>query len=501
MCGIAGSWGAGARSEVVEEVRGRVERLRHRGPDGEGVRAGLGGVLGHARLAIIDPAYGAQPHVAEGGACALVANGEIYNHDALRTALAGHAFDSRSDTEVALHLLEDEAADGVPRLDGMFALAFDRGDELLLARDPLGIKPLYLAEGGDGVRFASEMKALQDVGDGIRELPPGSVWSSRDGLRRFYRVPRARPELTDPEAAARAVRSALERAVEKRLMSDVPLGAFLSGGLDSSAIAALAVRAMGELHTFSVGVEGSDDLEAARAVARHLGTRHHEWTFSESDVEVELDRLVYALESYDRDLVRSAMPTHFTARLAADHVKVVLTGEGADELFGGYRYVRSMAGEGLADELRRSLEGMHNLNLQRVDRLTMAHGLEARVPFLDRDMVAVAQRVAPELKIARRGGRRVEKWVLRKAVEDLLPDDIVWRDKAQFDEGSGAADLLAAKGGDGLPPIPRLGVEPRSSEEARYLEVFASVFEAPQAMIPNVGRWLPPGSAREGMEG
>lgn len=492
MCGIVGSWDAGARGQALREVRRRMVRLRHRGPDGEGARAGQRGVLGHTRLAIMDPAHGAQPHVAEGGDCALVVNGEVYNHRALRASLQGHRFESHCDTEVALHLLEDEAAEGVPRLDGMFALALDRGDELLLARDPLGIKPLYLAESGRGVRFASEMKALQDVGATVRELPPGSIWSSRDGLRRFYRVPRARSELTDPESAARAVRATLERAVEKRLMSDVPLGAFLSGGLDSSAIAALAVRATGELHTFSVGVEGSDDLEAARAVARYLGTRHHEWVFGEADVEAELERLVYALESFDRDLIRSAMPTHFTARLAAEHVKVVLTGEGADELFGGYRYVRSMMGERLANELRRSLEGMHNLNLQRVDRLTMAHGLEARVPFLDREMIALAQRVAPDLKVARRGSRRIEKWVLRKAVEDLLPADIVWRDKAQFDEGSGAADLLAGRAGQGGPLPPRLGVQPRSPEEARYLDVFASVFEAPEAMIPNVGRWLPP---------
>jgi asparagine synthase (glutamine-hydrolysing) len=492
MCGIAGSWDGGVRSERLREVRSRVRRLRHRGPDGEGVRDGRRATLGHARLAIMDPAHGAQPHVTEDGAAALVANGEVYNHRALRAAVHGHTFQSHSDTEVALHLLEDLAGDAVPRLDGMFALAFDGGDELLLARDPLGIKPLYLAEGEDGVRFASEMKALQDVDATVRELPPGSIWSSRDGLRRYYRVPPARAELRDPESAAQAVRATLERAVERRLMSDVPLGAFLSGGLDSSAIAALAARAMGELHTFSVGVEGSDDLEAARAVARHLGTHHHEWVFRASDVDAELERLVYALESFDRDLIRSAMPTHFTARLAAEHVKVVLTGEGADELFAGYRYVRGLAGETLANELRRSLEGMHNLNLQRVDRLTMAHGLEARVPFLDREMVELAQRIAPELKIAGRGGRRIEKWVLRKAVEDLLPADIVWRDKAQFDEGSGAAELLAGRAADGPLPERRFGIRPRSAEEARYLEVFASVFEAPEAMIPNLGRWLPP---------
>jgi len=495
MCGIAGSWDAGDRLERLRDTERRVGLLRHRGPDGTGARAGPRAALGHARLAIMDPEHGVQPHLSEDRRSALVANGEIYNHRALREGLGGHRFESHSDTEVALHLLEGGGTGAVPRLDGMFALACDRGDELLLARDPLGVKPLYLAEAGGGaVRFASEMKALQDAPGPIRELPPGCTWSSSEGLRRYYRVPGVAADvaddLADPEAAVRAVRAALERAVSKRLMSDVPLGAFLSGGLDSSAIAALAMRAMGDLHTFSVGVEGSDDLEAAREVARHLGTHHHERVFRAEDVEADLERLLYALESFDRDLVRSAVPTSFTAELAAEHVKVVLTGEGADELFAGYAYLRTLSGPRLARELRRTLEGMHNLNLQRVDRLTMAHGLEARVPFLDPEMVALAQRIPPELKLVRRGGRRVEKWVLRRAVEDLLPASVVWRDKAQFDEGSGAADLLAARGGPGPAPARRLGVQPRSLEEARYLEVFASLFERPEAMIPNLGRWV-----------
>ena len=491
MCGIVGSWDAGDRRERLREIERRVELLRHRGPDGTGMRAGPRAALGHARLAIMDPEHGVQPHVSEDGRAALVANGEIYNQRMLREDLGGHRFESHSDTEVALHLLEDGGARAVPSLDGMFALAYDRGDELLLARDPLGVKPLYLADAGGGaVRFASEMKALQDAPGPIREVPPGCTWSSAEGLQRYYRVPDVDGDLADPEAAVRAVRSALERAVRKRLMSDVPLGAFLSGGLDSSAIAALAVRAMGALHTFSVGVEGSEDLEAAREVARHLGTVHHERVFRAEDVEAGLERLLFSLESFDRDLVRSAVPTSFTAELAAEHVKVVLTGEGADELFAGYAYLRMLSGSSLAGELRRSLEGMHNLNLQRVDRLTMAHGLEARVPFLDPEMVALAQRIPPELKLADRGGRRIEKWVLRRAVEDLLPASVVWRDKAQFDEGSGAADLLAARGSGGPAPARRLGVQPRSVEEARYLEIFASLFARPEAMIPNVGRWV-----------
>ncbi len=496
MCGIAGSWSDDEGARARDETRRRTARLRHRGPDDRRVRLAGRGTLGHARLAIIDPRHGEQPHVAEDRRTALVANGEIYNHLALRSELAPtHDFVGGADTEVALHLLEEGETSQVARLDGMFALALQRPDELVLARDPLGIKPLYLGHAaGGGLRFASEMKALQDVPGAIEELAPGSVWSSRTGSARYYRVPEARPELTDPDEAAREVRRVLQAAVEKRLMSDVPLGAFLSGGLDSSAIAALAVRARGRLHTFSVGVEGAEDLEAARAVARHLGTDHHELVFAPDEVERRLDAIVHALESFDRDLVRSAIPTFLTAELAARHVKVVLTGEGADELFAGYAYVRSLRGARLARELGRSLAAMHNVNLQRVDRMTMAHSVEARVPFLDTAMIDLAQRVDPALKLRRGGGRTIEKWVLRRAVEDLLPREVVWRDKAQFDEGSGTADVLAGLAAGPAVPRARLGVEARSDEEARYLDIFASLFPRGEAMVGNLGRWVAPQS-------
>ncbi len=496
MCGIAGIWGRRPGDEDRRTAEGMIARLRHRGPDGSGVVAGPDGILAHARLSIMDPRHGAQPYRSEDGRWTLAANGEIYNFRALRGALAGHRFGSRADTEVALHLLENGGgaphAERVPALDGMFALAVQGPGDVLLARDPLGIKPLYLAGDADGVRFASEMKALQDAEGPIETVPPGSVWSPATGARRYYRVPAAEPDLNDPDEAAAAVRRTLTRAVEKRLMSDVPLGAFLSGGLDSSIIAAVAKRALGELHTFAVGVEGSDDIEAARHVARHLGTRHHEYLFDAAEVEAHFEEIVYALESFDQELVRSVVPTYFVARLAAERVKVVLTGEGADELFAGYRYLRDLEGAALGEELRRSLEAMHHINLQRVDRLTMAHGLEARVPFLDTEMVALAQRIAPALKLRPDpSGRRVEKWVLRRAFEDLLPRDIVWRDKAQFDEGSGTTALLARLAAQRPGEAPALGVVPASAEEAWYLRVFAEVFERPEALLPNIGRWGP----------
>lgn len=493
MCGIVGIERHDAREgDALRVVGARLDRLRHRGPDGAQLRRFGRCVLGHARLAIVDPEGGDQPHVSRDGRHALVANGEIYNHEALRAALAGHRFVSGSDTEAALHLLQESGEAGIARLDGMFALAHAGPDGLLLARDPLGIKPLYLARDARGVSFASEMKALQDAPGTLEEVPPGASWTGARGARRYYDVPQPEPDLVDPEGAARALRAALERAVRKRLMSDVPLGAFLSGGLDSSLIAALAVRETGALDTFTVGLEGSSDLLAARAVARHLGTRHHEHVIARAEVEDAMEGIVHALESFDRDLVRSASPTWFTARLAAERVKVVLTGEGADELFAGYRYVRRLRGGALARELRRSLAGMHNVNLQRVDRLTMAHGLEARVPFLDTAVVRLAQRIPPELKLRRVDGRLVEKWILRRAVEDLLPAEVVWRTKAQFDEGTGTAALLEGLAPGGGAGSARFGVTPRSAEEARYLAIFGDVFERPERLAPNVGRWRAP---------
>lgn len=235
------------------------------------------------------------------------------------------------------------------------------------------------------------------------------------------------------------MRAALERAVERRLMADVPVGAFLSGGLDSSAICALLAQRVPELHTFAVGLAGSPDLVAARQVAVHLGTTHHERIIEPAEIAAALPHIVWSLESTDPDLVRSAVPTWFVAELAARHVKVVLTGEGADELFAGYRYHADVPPDLLHAELRRSLGEMHHINLQRVDRMTMAHSLEGRVPFLDLDVIDTALRVPPELKLPAGGP---EKWVLRAAVADLLPPEITWRTKAQFDEGSGVGDLV-----------------------------------------------------------
>jgi asparagine synthase (glutamine-hydrolysing) len=281
-------------------------------------------------------------------------------------------------------------------------------------------------------------------------------------------------------------------------MSDVPLGAFLSGGLDSSIIAAVARAHMDELHTFSVGIEGSRDLEAARVVSRHIDSIHHEFVFSAGDVKRHLPEIVYYLESFDQDLVRSAVPCYFASQLAAQHVKVILTGEGADELFGGYSYYKDYDETmPLHEELHRSVASLHNINLQRVDRLTMAHSIEGRVPFLDLEMIELGQRIPSELKIrSHPDGTCVEKWILRRAFEDLLPAEIVWRTKEQFDEGSGTSEVLAGIGNCFMDRTAARGYctvhrhdRIRSHEEGVYHKLLCEAYADPSIVLANVGRW------------
>jgi len=499
MCGIAVVYG-GEDPDLADCM---VGLLSHRGPDGKGATIVGKVTLAHCRLAIIDPAGGHQPLFNEDKSCVVIANGEIYNHKQLRRTLATHhQFRTRSDSEVLVHLYEEHGANMVSLLDGMFAFAVTDGERLLVARDHIGIKPLYCGLRKNGghrlLIFASEMKALTPFVDAIYELPPGSYYDTETGWRRYYTVPDP-PLRNEPiESWVKKIRDTLERAVVKRLMSDVPLGVFLSGGLDSAIIAAIAKRHMGKLHTFTVGMEGSHDLEAARSVVRHIGSEHHEYIFTPQEVLQHLPQIIYHLESFDQDLVRSAIPTYFCSRLASDWVKVVLCGEGADELFAGYRYYKSINDPAsLHKELRRSLMTLHNINLQRVDRMTMAHGLEGRVPFLDKEMIALALKIPPHLKLHRtEEGQLVEKWLLRVAFEDLLPKEIVWRDKEQFDEGSGTVKVLtdiireSVKDWD----VHRYATQHvplrlRLPEECLYHRIFTELFERPELMVPNIGRW------------
>lgn len=448
MCGIVGIFGEPDETQLQT----MLGRLVHRGPDGEGQKRlpQARGLLGHRRLAIIDPAGGRQPisdfHDPENRA--IVSNGMLYNYRQLRERFPEDTFLTSSDAESIFKTCLADGKAGVPQLDGMFGFLVVDGKKVMAARDPIGIKPLYYLQQENNLFFASEIKCFLGLEGEVQEFPPGRIltFNAVTGEQEwdtYFEVPHPTAEITEVDTAVREIRQTLEASVVKRLQSDRPLGCFLSGGLDSSITTALACRHHPDMHTFAVGVEGSNDLEASRIVARHLGTTHHEYVITADDVREAISQILYHLESYDRDLVRSSVPCWFVSRLAAERVTVVLTGEGADELFAGYTYHKDYLHEAtLMQELRRSLGSMHNMNLQRVDRITMAHSLEARVPFLDRDVIELGMRIAPDLKMPTDGKLADEKWILRKAFEDLLPREIVWRDKEQFDEGSGLADLL-----------------------------------------------------------
>lgn len=438
MCGIAGMLG---RPEDAT-IRRMLDAQRHRGPDGRKIWTVPDQVgFGHDRLAIIDVSGGDQPLWNEDGTLVAIVNGEIYNHKALRRELQQrHTFRTQSDSEVVLHLYEEEGPDFVRRLDGMFAIAIWGPDGLFLARDPLGIKPLYYGRDERGsLLFASEPKSLLAEVDRISELPPGTYWMPENSPVRYYDVPTPASQVADETTAITEIDHLLTKAISKRLMADVPLGVFLSGGLDSSLIAAIAAREYpGRLRSFSVGLEGSADVENARTMARFLNTDHHERILTPDEVIGAVPKVIELLESCDPALVRSAIPTYYVSELASRHVKVVLSGEGADELFAGYQYLRGLDSHELNTELKKITSELHNLNLQRVDRMTMAHGLEGRVPFLDLSMVRCAFRVDPALKWRADQG----KWVLRKMAEKYLPPEIAWRTKEKFAIGTGIGQTL-----------------------------------------------------------
>lgn len=495
MCGLIAYRGVSSTPDIGR-ASAAIERLAHRGPDGAGIHVLGAVVLAHRRLSIIDIARGGQPLLNEDGRIALVCNGEIYNHQTLRTELQKrHAFRSRSDSEVIVHLYEERGADCVDALDGMFAFVITDGTRLLAARDPLGIKPLYLGRDGQGALwFASELKALTGLCAEVAEFPPGHLLTLEGGLHRWFDARWVQPPEEPMTFHAEDISEALRRAVEKQLVSDVPVGVFLSGGLDSSLLAALMRPHVDELHSFTVGLEGAPDLLAARLVAKHLGTCHHEYVYSPAEAVAAVETIIAHLESYDPALLRSAVPSFFVSRLAAEHVKVVLCGEGADEAFAGYEYLAATHdATTLYRELVRLLSGLHNLNLQRVDRMTMAHGLEARVPFLDTEFLECAMRVDPQTKLHREN--RVDKWPLRASFVGLLPDAILWRTKQEFAQGCGSEWTLREHCEDmvsdaDLEEAGRRFPEdtPRTKEACHYRRIFDQMFPN-DAVRRTVGRW------------
>jgi asparagine synthase (glutamine-hydrolysing) len=492
MSGIVGAYG---RFDPAEGRR-MLDRLTHRGPDGQGV-VDLGRAwLGHRRLAIVDLEGGAQP-LGSGEGWWLAGDGEVYNHLQLRGELEerGRALRTGSDHEVVLGLLLDEGPAALSRLWGMFAVVAAGEDGGFVAgRDAIGIAPLYWSRGDDTVIFASEIKAF-DPGrrTEVEAFPPGHTWTPAEGLRPFASLPElgssrivevlgdAAADPEPPEAALQAIRETLVAAVERSMHADVPVGALLSGGLDSSLITAIAVRVAREqgwrLPTFSVGLPGSDDLAAARRLADELGTDHHERVYSAEELVDWVPEVIGVLESFDPQLVHSSVPNLLVSKLAARHVKVVLIGEGADELFAGYaHYGQIRAHEELHDELVATIRGLHIGGLQRVDRCAGANGLEARIPFLDADVVELGLSLPARWKLVHED--RAAKWLLRRAFEGWLPDDLLWRPKAQFGEGTGARQILREHYGAAVTPEElereRDVIDPplRTTEELAYFRLF-----------------------------
>lgn len=446
MCGILAIIGKGKDETLVRELS---KRMSHRGPDESDVHiTEKGHFLSHERLSIIDLHTGKQP-IQGCDTAWMVHNGEIYNHQELRdTILKEHTFRTTSDSEVIVHLYEKFGYDFCHLLDGMFAFVVIDGDDYIAGRDPLGVKPLYYGLDERGrMYFASEMKSIADQCKTFSTFPPGHYYTPETGFVKYYQPKWESPEAGVEELDLTAIRETLTTAVKKRLMSDVPIGVLLSGGLDSSLTSSIAARLMKEqgkkLHSFSIGLDQeAPDAKAARKVAEFLGTEHHEIHFTiEQGIEI-LDQLIWHLETYDVTSVRASTPMYFLSKAITEKgIKVVLSGEGADEIFGGYLYFRNAPS--VMDFHKETIERVQKLftaDLLRADKSTMAHGLEARVPFLDKAFLELAIKIKPEEKMPQTYDG-VEKYILRKAFDTpespYLPQEVLWRQKEQFSDGVG----------------------------------------------------------------
>ena len=503
MCGIAGCIGI----RDVETIDRMLDALPHRGPNDRGIHINGDAVFGHTRLSIVDVAGGHQPILTNDGRSGIICNGEVYNFRKLREKfLSKYPFKTQSDSEVILHLYADKGPECVKHLDGMFAFALFDGDDFMMARDPIGIKPLYYGYQNGNLYFTSELGAMTLAGvDEVHEFPAGHYYTPKEGFVEYYQVPEIEDHiLTDIEETCDLIRETFIDAVKKRLLADpeVPVGSFCSGGIDSSLVAAIAAEEIPHLHTFVVGMRDedgdvSDDIKAGRVAAEHIGSTHHELLFTEQEYNDALPIVIKKLESYDPSLVRCAVPCYFTCKLAADYVTVVLTGEGADELFTGYHYMKHYPFDKLNMEARRCIGNLHNINLQRADRMGMLFSLELRVPYLDVAMVDLSMKIPPELKIREHHGAKIEKWILRKAFEDThyLPDEILWRYKVQYTQGAGCESLgekLAHQemSEDEFQQIkaenPKATINSR--EAAYYFKIFRQ-FHPQDSILGSIGIW------------
>jgi asparagine synthase (glutamine-hydrolysing) len=512
MCSILGIFGLQPGDDLISlrrAVLDRSQRQRHRGPDWSGIYVDDGAILVHERLSIVDPEGGSQPLRSSDGELSLAVNGEIYNHNELRRELRQpYEFLTGSDCEVINGLYRSESPGSLlNRLNGIFAFAlWDRAKgRALIARDPIGVCPLYWGHDRNGLLWvASEMKALVDVCPDVAQFPPGHYFCSDTGeLVQYYRKPwREYAATRGVTVSAQELRQAFERAVHRQLMSDVPYGVLLSGGLDSSLVAACAARFARRrieegdrveawwprLHSFAIGLEGSPDLAAAEVAARAVGTVHHGFRFRFEEGLDALPEVIRHIETYDVTTIRASTPMYLLARrIKAMGVKMVLSGEGADEVFGGYLYFHNApSAEEFHGETIRKLDALHLYDCLRANKSMMAWGVEPRVPFLDLEFLDVAMSMDASAKMTT--GGRMEKAVLREAFEGYLPDSILWRQKEQFSDGVGYSWIDGLKAyaqahvsdRDFARAAARFPINPPQSKEAYfYRRIFEQHFPDP----------------------
>lgn len=514
MCGIIGLFNSkGGSNSLRNNILEMSKKIRHRGPDWSGIYSSDQVIFAHERLAIVDPQSGGQPLYNSDQTLILAVNGEIYNHQELKkNEVPDYPFLTQSDCEVILALYQKKGIDFIEDLNGIFAFALydQQNDVYLIARDHMGIIPLYMGwDKEDRFYIASELKALEGVCNRIQEFLPGHYLYSRDGqhLQRWYqRDWMDYDQVKDNTSDIATLRNALEQAVHRQLMSDVPYGVLLSGGLDSSIISAVTKKFAArriesndmqqawypQLHSFAVGLKGSPDLAAAKKVAEHIGSVHHEIHFTVQEGLDAIRDVIYHLETYDVTTVRASTPMYLLARVIKSMgIKMVLSGEGADEIFGGYLYFhKAPDAKAFHEETVRKLSKLHLYDCLRANKSLAAWGIEGRVPFLDKEFMDVAMRLQPADKMARDG--KMEKWILRKAFEDYLPQSIVWRQKEQFSDGVGYnwIDSLKAeaektvsdeqlKTASQVFPIQ----PPQTKEEYRYRTIFSELFPSNAAAL------------------
>ena len=518
MCGIVAIFNIQEQTPELRQKALRMsQKIRHRGPDWSGIYTGGTAILCHERLSIVDPESGRQPLFAPDKKQVLAVNGEIYNHQDIRKRFERkYQFQTGSDCEVILALYREKGIDFLDDLSGIFAFAlYDaERDEFLIARDPIGVIPLYIGYDSDGkVYVASELKALEGQCERYEPFLPGHYyWSREPGMKRYYKRDWfSYDAVKDNTASTRAIHDALEDAVRRQLMSDVPYGVLLSGGLDSSVISAVAEkyaeRRIEEggrerawwprLHSFAVGLKGAPDLAKARMVADHIGTVHHEINYTIQEGLDAIRDVIYFIETYDVTTVRASTPMYLLARVIKSMgIKMVLSGEGADEIFGGYLYFhKAPTAQAFHEETVRKLSKLYMYDCLRANKSLSAWGVEGRVPFLDKEFLDVAMRTNPEAKMC--PGKTIEKRIVREAFADLLPDAVAWRQKEQFSDGVGyswidtlkqvTSDLVSdeqmAHAAERFPINP-----PRNKEEYYYRSIFAEHFPSDSAArsVPSV---------------